>query len=158
MPRAFAACALTLACLIALALPAASSAAGSFRDAMLRELNRIRAHHGLPSVRGDARMDGGARRHSLGMAARGYVAHGRWTGRVAAASQRADSVGEVLGWLAPAEPRGEATWLVRAWLASPSHRPVVLGASFRRVGIGRTTGWVGGQAAAIYTVDFATAR
>jgi uncharacterized protein YkwD len=143
---------------MAFVLPAAASAADSFREAMLRELNRIRAHQGLPSVRGDARMDGGARTHSRRMAARGYVAHGRWTGRVAAASRRAHSVGEVLGWLAPSDPRGEAAWLVRAWLGSPSHRPVVLGASFRRVGIGRTTGWVGGQSAAIYTVDFATAR
>lgn len=125
---------------------------------MLRELNHARAVYGLASVRGDARMDGGARTHSRTMAARGYVAHGSWTGRVAAASRHARSVGEVLGWLAPTSPRGEAAWLVRSWLGSPSHRPVVLGASFRRVGIGRATGWIGGQSAAIYTVDFATAR
>jgi uncharacterized protein YkwD len=92
------------------------------------------------------------------MAASGYVAHGQWTGRVATASQHARSMGEVLGWLTPDHPRSEAAWLVRAWLGSPTHRPVVLDASFRRVGIGRTTGSIDGELSAIYTVDFASAR
>jgi uncharacterized protein YkwD len=137
---------------------AATPAEGGFKRALLRELNRARAAYHLPSMREDRRMDRGALGHSRDMARRGYVTHGRWTGRVAAASQSADSIGEVLGWLAPDDPRDEAAWLVRAWLGSPSHRPVVLGASFRRVGIGRTTGWIGGRSAAVYTVDFATAR
>lgn len=143
-------------------LPAAPAAAagedGGFTNAMLRQLNRVRASHHLSAVREDKRMDRGALGHSRDMAQHGYVTHGAWTGRVTAASQRADSIGEVLGWLAPDHPRGEASWLIRAWLGSPTHRPVVLGARFRRVGIGRTTGWIGGQSSAVYTVDFATAR
>lgn len=155
---------IALACALAALLPAApakaaaSSEYGPFGRALLRELNHVRAQYGMPAVRGDGRMTDGARAHSRTMAARGYVAHGRWTGRVAAASQRARSVGEVLGWLAPNDPRREAGWLVRSWLGSPTHRPVVLGTSFRRVGIGRATGWIGGRSAAIYTVDFASAR
>jgi len=145
-------------------LPAAASAEaaprklGPFTRALVRELNHARAWYALPPVRDDARMDGGARAHSRAMAASGSVTHGSWSGRVAAASRRASSIGEVLGWLAPGDPRGEAAWLVRAWLNSPVHRPIVLGASFRRVGIGRTTGTIGGELSAVYTVDFASAR
>jgi uncharacterized protein YkwD len=156
---------IALACALVTLLPAASPAdaatprtLGPFGRALLRELNHARARYGLPAVRDDARMDRGARAYARVMAASGYVAHGQWTGRVAAASRSARSIGEVLGWLAPGDPAGEAAWLVRAWLGSPTHRPIVLGASFRRVGIGRTTGSIGGASSAIYTVDFATAR
>ena len=157
---------IALACalvgLLPLAAPAAAapprSALGPFGRALLRELNHARAQYGLPAMRDDARMDRAARGYSRTMAASGYVAHGAWGPRVASASRHADGIGEVLGWLTPGDPAGEASWLVRAWLASPVHRPVVLGASFRRVGIGRTTGWVGGASSAIYTVDFASAR
>jgi len=134
------------------------SVLGPFGRALLRELNHARAHYGLPAVRDDGRMDRGARTYARTLAAGGYVAHGAWSGRVASASRHAGAIGEVLGWLAPADPRGEAAWLVRAWLGSPHHRPVVLGRSFSRVGIGRATGWIGGDASAIYTVDFASAR
>jgi len=109
-------------------------------------------------MRDDERMDAAARAHSRAMAASGAVTHGSWTSRVAAASRHANSIGEVLGWRAPGSARSEAAWLVRAWLGSPTHRPIVLGASFRRVGIGRTTGWIGGELSAIYTVDFAAAH
>jgi uncharacterized protein YkwD len=156
---------IALGCALIALLPTAASAeaaaksrVGPFTRALLRELNNARSQYGLAAVRSDARMDGGARAYSRTMAASGYVAHGQWTGRVAAASRRAQSIGEVLGWLAPRDPRGEAAWLVRAWLGSPTHRPVVFGASFRRVGTGRATGWIGGEYSAIYTVDFATAR
>jgi uncharacterized protein YkwD len=137
---------------------APKSALGPFGRALLRELNHVRAQHGLPPVRDDARMDGAARSHSNAMAASGSVTHGSWSGRVTAASRHAGSIGEVLGWCAPGTARGEAAWLVRAWLGSSIHRPIVLGAGFRRIGVGRTTGTIAGATSAIYTVDFASAR
>jgi uncharacterized protein YkwD len=149
---------LTLLPIAAPAHAAAPGRLGPFARALLRELNAARAEYGLPAVRDDTRMDEGARGHSRAMALSGQVTHGRWSGRVAATSKHASSIGEVLGWLAPQDPRYEATWLVNAWLGSPIHRPVVLGTSFSRVGIGRTTGWINGERSAIYTVDFATAR
>ncbi|HEU4703204.1 MAG TPA: CAP domain-containing protein [Conexibacter sp.] len=156
---------LALACALIALLPtaapadaAARSKLGPFTRALLRELNHARAQYGLAPVRDDARMDRGAAAHSRAMAASGSVTHGSWTGRVASTSRSARSVGEVLGWLSPGTPRGEAAWLVRTWLGSPTHRTVVLGTSFRRVGIGRMTGSIGGAASAIYTVDFASAR
>lgn len=138
-------------------LPATSSAhgvQGPFGKAMLRELNRIRAHYHLPAVSDDRRMNRTATSHSRDMARRRYFAHGRWVGRVARAAGRARSLGEVLGWLDHTSPRGEAVAMVRAWLHSPEHRRVLLDGDFGRVGIGRATGsW-----SAIYTVDFASTR
>lgn len=137
---------------------APAAAADPYGVALLKELNRVRARHGLPAVRADARMDGGARAHSRDMATRRYFAHGAWTSRVSAASRRARSVGEVIGWLAQNDPRTEAAAIVRAWLGSPTHRHVMLTGGFRRVGIGRATGTVQGFSASLYTLDFATAR
>jgi uncharacterized protein YkwD len=135
-----------------------ATAAGSFGDAILRQLNSVRARYHLPAVRADRRMNDGASAHSRDMAAKGYVAHGSWTGRVRAAASRARSVGEVIGWLDQADPQREAVWIVNAWLGSSIHRHVLLSGDFRRVGIGRAGGSFSGQPVALYTVDFASAR
>lgn len=134
------------------------AAGDGFDDAMLRELNRVRARYHLPAVSADGRMNGGASSHSRSMARHGYFAHGNWTTRVARAAGRPRSLGEVIGWLVQTTPQREAASMVRSWLGSPPHRHVMLDASFRRVGIGRATGDFAGQPAALYTVDFATAR
>lgn len=123
---------------------------------MLRELNRMRASHHLPTVREDARMDRGAAGHSRDMARRGYFAHGPWPGRVMAAAGRARSVGEVIGWRVQTSPSSEAAAMVREWLGSPTHRHVLLQGGFGRVGIGRATASHGGHPTALYTVDFAS--
>jgi uncharacterized protein YkwD len=141
--------------------PGAASAASAtpYRDALLRELNRVRARHALPPVRADRRLDRGAIAHSRDMVLNAYFAHGPWSGRVRAAAGRASSVGEVLGWLAVEDPDAEAVWLVRRWLRSPPHRAVLLGRGFGRVGIGRVIGTQSnGTPAGIYTADFASAR
>jgi len=131
---------------------------GPFGAAMLRELNRVRARHRLPKVRVDGRMSREAHAHSRDMARGRYFAHGPWSGRVARAAGRAHRVGEVLGWLTHASPRREASQIVHAWLRSPTHRHVLLDGGFRRIGIGRVTGAFASTHAAIYTVDFASAR
>jgi uncharacterized protein YkwD len=138
--------------------PAATAAAARFGPAVLAELNRIRARKHLPAVVIDARMSRTAAAHSREMARRGYLAHGAWGSRVARASGSANAVGEVLGWLRRAGPRNEARGIVRGWLDSPTHRLVLLDARFRRVGIGRAGGRLRGVDAAIYTVDWASAR
>jgi uncharacterized protein YkwD len=92
------------------------------------------------------------------MGRRGYFAHGGWSSRVARASGSARSVGEVLGWTARSTPRREARKIVRGWLDSSAHRHVLLEPAFRRVGLGRATGRLQGRNAAIWTVDWASAR
>ena len=49
-----------------------------------------------------------------------------------------------------------AQWVVDRWLASPSHRAVLLRPGFRRVGIGIAFGaFAGHGSAAVVTADFA---
>ncbi|MDW5594465.1 CAP domain-containing protein [Conexibacter stalactiti] len=138
--------------------PTAAAAAAGFGPAVLAELNRIRASSGLPKVGIDRRMSRTATAHSRDMARRGYFGHGSWGSRVARASGSASAVGEVLGWLPRNTPRSEAREIVRGWLNSPPHRQVLLDGQFRRIGIGRARGSLSGVSAAIYTVDWASAR
>ncbi|MDO8187031.1 CAP domain-containing protein [Conexibacter sp. JD483] len=138
--------------------PTAAAARADFGAAILAELNRIRARAGLPDVRRDERMSRTAAAHSRDMGRRGYFAHGEWGSRVARASGSAHAVGEVLGWMAHSSPRREARKMVRGWLDSPPHREVLLERDFRRVGLGRATGRLQGLNAAIWTVDWASAR
>jgi len=138
--------------------PQATAAAARFGPALLAELNRVRAKHGLGPVVADRRMSRAAGAHSRDMARRGYFGHGSWSGRVARAAGRPHEVGEVLGWLTRSTPRREARGVVRGWLHSPPHRAVVLDGGFKRVGLGRAAGRFGGLPAAIYTVDWASAR
>ncbi len=143
---------------------AASSSAGAptasdpFQDALLRELNRVRTGRKLPAVRADRGLGGAAARHSRDMARRRYFAHGPWTTRVKAASGSARDVGEVIGWTSARDAAGEAAWMVRSWLESPTHRAIVLGRGFSRVGVGRATRAGGSGTDSIYTADFASAR
>jgi uncharacterized protein YkwD len=137
---------------------AAASSGEPFRDAVLRELNRVRARHALPPVRVDRSLGGAAGAHSRDMARRRYFAHGRWTTRVKAASGRASDVGEVIGWITAADAASEASWMVKSWLDSPPHRAVLLSRGFHRVGIGRATRAHGGATASLYTADFASSR
>jgi uncharacterized protein YkwD len=136
----------------------AAAAQKGFGRAVLAELNRVRAKHGLGPVAADRRMGRVAARHSRDMARRNYFAHGSWGGRVARAAGSPRAVGEVIGWLKRASPRAEARGVVRGWLDSPAHRHVLLDGGFERVGIGRAPGRVGSIGAALYTVDWASAR
>lgn len=137
---------------------ASAAAAARFGAAVLSELNRVRAAHGIAPVAADRRIARIAAAHSRAMARRGTLAHGSWSGRVARAAGQPRAVGEVLGWLRRARPGREARALVRGWLRSPTHRSVVLDAGYRRVGIGRAPARLHGLRAALYTVDWATAR
>lgn len=156
---------LLLALLLALALPAleappkaaAAKQADRYRQALLRELNRVRARHALPRVRFDGRLARAATAHSRDMARNGYFAHGSWTTRVRASAGSARSVGEVIGWQRAGRPGREARAIVRSWLGSAPHRAVLLDRGFRRVGLGRATARWSGRPTALYTADFASA-
>jgi uncharacterized protein YkwD len=154
-----------LALLASLAIGAAASGPataqpprGAYGTALLRALNHMRARYDLPAYAVDARMNRGATVYAGVLARNGLFVHGAWAPRVARAARQARPLGEVLGWLAPKGPHGEAGWLVNAWLRSPEHRRVLLDGRLRRVGIGRAVGEEGGRWAAVYTVDFAGAR
>ena len=119
---------------------------------LLQTMNAVRAGHGLAPLRLDIRLLRAARGHSADMMRRQYFAHGSLSGRVLAQGARGPVFGEDLAWGTGVT----AQWVVDRWLASPSHRALLLRAGFRRVGIGITFGsFAGHGGAAVVTADFA---
>jgi uncharacterized protein YkwD len=119
---------------------------------LLSTMNAVRAGYGLPRLRVDYHLVRAARGHSADMMAHQYFAHGSVAGRAVAAGARGPLFGEDLAWAIGMTPQ----WVVDHWLASPSHRAVLLRRGFRRVGIGITFGtFIGHGGAAVVTADFA---
>ena len=86
------------------------------------------------------------------MLRRQYFAHGSVASRALAQGARGPMFGEDLAWGTGVT----AQWVVDKWLASPSHRAVLLRPGFRRVGIGISFGSFAGRSnAAVVTADFA---
>jgi uncharacterized protein YkwD len=147
-----AAAALSLTAICAVAAPA--SASTSLEREVLRDINGVRASHGLGPVRADGRLAGGARSYSQSMARHRFFGHGAWYERVRRHT-RSRTVGEILGYVQSVSPRSEARSIVSAWMNSAGHRAIILDGRFHRAGVGR--GWArwAGRRTAIYTVDFA---
>jgi uncharacterized protein YkwD len=119
---------------------------------LLRTMNSARATRGLAPLRVDFRLVRAARGHSADMMRRQYFAHGSIANRAVAAGARGPLFGEDLAWGAGVT----AQWVVTHWLASPSHRAVLLRPGFRRVGIGIRYGtFIGHGDAIVVTADFA---
>jgi uncharacterized protein YkwD len=141
-----------VSCLIASApAPAAPTSA---ERALLTEINRTRAAHGLRPLRVDLRLERAARAHSAWMLRTGTFAHGPFGRRIASYGARGPAVGENLAWGVggSATPPG----IIQGWLASPSHRANLLRRGFTRIGIGVRYGtFAGHRGAAVVTADFA---
>ena len=100
----------------------------------------------------DFRLTRAARGHTADMLNRQYFAHGSIASRAVAAGARGPMFGENLAW----GTRVTAQWVVGRWLASPTHRAILLRPGFRRVGIGISFGSFAGHSnAAVVTADFA---
>jgi uncharacterized protein YkwD len=124
----------------------------SSEASLLQTMNGVRASHGLAPLRLDVRLLRAARGHSADMLHRQYFAHGSVAGRALAHGARGPVFGEDLAWGTSAT----AQWVVNLWLASPSHRAVLLRPGFRRVGIGISLGTFAGHGGAtVVTADFA---
>jgi uncharacterized protein YkwD len=135
--------------------PAAVAQAGSLSSSetsLVQTINGVRKSHGLAPLRVDIRLVRAARGHSASMMRRQFFAHGSVSARARAQGARGPVFGENLAW-----GRGvTATWVVNQWLASPSHRAVLLRPGFRRVGVGYAFGTFAGRGgAAVVTADFA---
>lgn len=124
----------------------------SSEASLLTTMNAVRKSHGLPALRVDFHLVRAARGHSADMMRRQYFAHGSLAPRVVAAGARGPLFGEDLAWTTGIT----ATWVVDHWLASPSHRAVLLRPGFHRVGIGYAFGtFIGHGGAGVVTADFA---
>jgi uncharacterized protein YkwD len=164
MPTRRAAVLLALALLLpGLAAPTAARAAGPRFDAseraLLRQVNRVRAHHGLARLRADRRLARVADLHSRDMLRSGFFAHPSSDGssfeQRVRRHVRARTIGENLalvnGVASPAQ-------IVRMWLDSAHHREILLAPGFRLLGVGQRAGDHGGREAVLVTADFASRR
>ena len=124
----------------------------SSETSLLQTMNSVRASHGLTPLRADARLIRAARGHTSDMLRRQYFAHGSVAGRAQTAGAHGPVYGENLAWATGLT----AQWVIDHWLASPSHRAVLLRPGFRRVGIGIGFGTFAGHGGAgVVTADFA---
>ena len=143
--------------------PAGATAAlrlsGSERE-LIRLVNEERAQYGLGRLRASGGLRRAADRHSRDMLRRDFFGHNSSDGtpfqsrvrRYASGRQ----FGETLAFLG--QRRGGEATIVRMWMASPPHRAIVLGSGFRRIGIARRWGSMGGSNQAVVTADFASRR
>ena len=118
------------------------------RRAAVRLINRERARYGRRGLASNRRLARAAARHAADMARRHYFGHVSPGGmsplaRVRAAGWRG-GVGEAIAWGCGSLSGAAAT--VRAWMASPPHRAILLSRR-RAVGIGfkRAPGCSGGR-------------
>ena len=117
------------------------------RGAVLCLINQQRARSGRGGLGWDAHLARAAGRHAADMVRRHYFGHVSPSGRSPLARVRAagwhGNVGEMIAWGCGALATPRAT--VRAWMASPPHRAIMLGPG-HAVGIGfKHAGGCGGR-------------
>jgi len=144
------------AALLVLILSTTTAAAGLTRAEarLLRDLNKVRAAHGLAPLRYDPQLQRAARAHSRDMLATQIFQHGAFGARMLQFDVRGTLTGENLAW--GNGTFGTASGIVRAWLASPEHRANLLRPGYTRIGIGDLVGaFLGYRSAHVVTADFA---
>ncbi|MDX6452380.1 MAG: hypothetical protein QOH16_2429 [Gaiellaceae bacterium] len=146
-----------LAVTAALVLVVPAAALGSStrsESSLLREMNLVRAQHGLHGLTADTHLQRAARAHSSEMIASNVFEHGAFGSRMLQFNVTGKLAGENLAW--GTGSRGTARGIVTAWLASPEHRANLLRPSFTRVGISDLVGaFRGYRGAHVVTADFA---
>lgn len=165
MRTALLACSAVICCCAVLAWqPGAAHAKNAGLDRTERKVvklvNRIRSHHGLRKLRASRTLAHAASDHTGDMLSADYLSHDSRDGTSMATRVRrytgARWVGENIA--VTSCRRGVARRVVRMWMASPSHRAVLLSPKSRRIGVGRERGRLGTAAYSVFTVDFASSR
>jgi uncharacterized protein YkwD len=165
MRTALLACGAVICCCAVLVWqPGAAHAKNAGLDGTERKVvklvNRIRAHHGLRRLRASRTLAHAASDHTGDMLRADYLSHNSLDGTSMATRVRrytdARWVGENIA--VTSRRRGVARRVVRMWMASPSHRAVLLSPKSRRIGVGRERGRLGSVAYSVFTVDFASSR
>ena len=133
--------------LAALSLPASAPAA-SPRQLMLREVNAVRAQHGVHALRGSRALNRSSARYAKRLMALGSLRHGSPIGSSSAFGR----VGETLALHGGLE--AQVTRTVSAWMRSPLHRVVILDPSFRYFGAGSRSGTFRGRQATLWVGRF----
>jgi uncharacterized protein YkwD len=127
---------------------------------LIRHINAQRRANGLGKVRAAGGLSRAADFHSKEMLVGDYFAHPSRNGaafdRRIRRFARGRAVGETLAMMSSC--RGMSGTVIGMWMNSPSHRAIILSPSFRRVGVGRRAGRLGGGRACMVTADFASRR
>lgn len=164
--RALTATALAAAALAAVTFSGAQEAqaapsadAIAVERALVKEMNKVRARHGLRGLRANAKLTRPARSHSAYLLSTGTLAHEGpggapfWARLVAAGTPRTRTLGENLA-MASGCGVGAARQAVRMWLDSPGHRANLLHPRFRFAGAGIAS--AGDCSATILTADYSS--
>jgi uncharacterized protein YkwD len=160
-----AACALCAPAAVARSAPARPASTAALERGVLREINSLRAKHGLVPLRFSTALGDAARSHSRAMAEQGFFSHSSADGspfwkrvrrHYAPRSRGSWTVGENLLWSSPGLTASEA---LEWWLASPPHRKNLLRASWREIGlsavhVSSAPGVYEGAEVTILTADF----
>jgi uncharacterized protein YkwD len=166
--RSVASLTLAVSCLLAamsappiVATAGASPQVDSRERAIVRAINRQRSRHGLAGVRTSRRLARAADFHSWEMLDADYFAHesrdgGPFDQRVRRYANHR-SLGETLAMLGGCG-QGSARKIVRMWMNSSGHRAILLSSAYRRVGIGKRAGDLGGNRACVVTADFGSRK
>jgi uncharacterized protein YkwD len=164
LPRAALACAVATLAVLLLPMPRPANAAARLdrvERKIIRKFNRIRAAHGLTRLHGNRALSRSADYHSRDMLAANFFAHPSSNGD--SMSKRVSEFlparwqGEVLAYLPSGSAAGQARKVVSMWMHSPPHRASLLMPQFRRVGVARRAGVLGGAQVTVFTADFASA-
>lgn len=166
MTRALAATGAAAACLGATAPADEAEARSKSRldpteKRVIREVNRIRARHGLAAYSPNRALSRSADFHSRDMLRGNFFAHASsngtsFEGRVRRYT-RAARIGENLAWV-PGGRTISVRSVVGMWMSSPSHRAAMLAPDFARIGVARRTGLIGRTKVTVVTADLATRR
>jgi uncharacterized protein YkwD len=117
------------------------------RNALVCEIDRVRARRDLRRLRPNDALDLATARHAADMSERRYFAHvSPGGGELADRARRAGyikptcswRVGEVLAWGVGGRSTAAAT--VAAWLDSPSHRRILVSRRYSDLGVGTVAG------------------
>jgi len=147
--------------------PAPAEAASARLDRqekrVIRFINSIRRAHGLPTLKVSRGLNRAASYHSWEMVVGNFFAHpsrnGTPTAQRVRRYRRARAVGENLAFVPRSERRNAAWAAVEMWMNSPGHRSVLLSPGFRRLGVARRSGSLGGgRRGIVFTADFTSKR
>jgi uncharacterized protein YkwD len=117
------------------------------RAALECEIERVRAQRGLHRLRDNRRLARAARRHAADMVRRKYFSHYSPAGHDVADRARRTGyakrscswrLGEVLAWGVGGASTAAAT--VQAWMASSTHRHVLISSRYSDFGVGTVAG------------------
>ncbi len=112
---------------------------------MIDSINSARSLSGEPPLAFSGRLSRGATAWARTLMQRGVLAHS------AGALRRGE--GEMLEWHSGAAAAVPST--VAEWLASSTHRGLMLSGTFHRGGAGRAVGWLNGVRGTIWVVRLA---